>query len=64
MFQSTSTPASDDGSPQFINIRMLATNDNSSVFHEVPPTVSIEPRLYAILAMMKGNIKNASAVSV
>ena len=62
-FQSTSTPRSDGASSEFINLGMLATNDNSIAFADVPPIVSIPCRLYAIPATTKGNIMNAGALS-
>jgi hypothetical protein len=62
-FQSTWTFGSDGASSEFINLGMLATNDNSSAFEDVPPRVSSPCRLYALQATTKGDIMNASALS-
>ena len=62
-FQSTSTPRSDGASSEFINLGMLATDDNSSAFDDLLPRVSSPCRLYALHAMTKHNIMNAGALS-
>ena len=62
-FPLASTPLSHDTSSEFINLRMLATNDNRSAFNVVLPTVSKPCRLYPIDATTKGNIMYASALS-